>query len=54
MAILIFCDNLPGPSEIEFTVFDSVDSSTQRGPNSIVFGKFVQLERFRSFFFALN
>ena len=28
-------------------MFDLVDSSIRRGPNSIVFGKFFQLERFR-------
>ena len=49
-----FADNLPGYSEIELNVFDLVDSSIRRGPNSIVFGKFFQLERFRLFFFALN
>ena len=31
-------------------MFDLVDSSIRRGPNSIVFGKIFQLERFRSGF----
>ena len=42
-----FADNLPGYSEIELNVFDLVDSSIRRGPNSIVSGKLFQLERFR-------
>ena len=45
-----FDDNLPGNIEIEFNVFDLVDSSNRKGPNRIVFGKFFQLERFRSSF----
>ena len=45
-----FADNLPGYSEIELNVFDLVDSSIRTGPNSNIFGKFFQLERFRSFF----
>ena len=43
-----FADNLLGDRKIEFNLFDLVDSSIRRGPNSIVFGKFLQLERFRS------
>ena len=46
----VFPYNFPGPSEIELNVFGLVDSSIRRGPNSNVFGKFFQLERFRSFF----
>ena len=33
---------------------DSVDSSIRRGPNSRVFRKFFQLERFRSGFFCIE
>ena len=43
-----FADNLPGYSEIELHRFDLVDASIRKGPNSVVFGKFLQLERFRS------
>ena len=43
-----------GYSEIELNVFDLVHSSIGKGPNSIVFGKFFQLERFRSTFFQLE
>ena len=36
-------------------MFDIVDSSIRKGPNSIVFDKFFQLERFRSdFFFCIE
>ena len=49
-----FADKLPGYREIELNVFDLVDSSIRRGLNSIVFGKFFQLERFRSGFFCLE
>ena len=35
-------------------MFDLVDSSIRKGPNSIVFDKFFQLERFRSGFFCIE
>ena len=49
-----FADKLPGYREIELNVFDLVDSSIRRGPNSIVFGKLIQLERFRMIFFCIE
>ena len=56
----MFADNLPGYSGIELNVFDLVDSSTRKGPNSIYFGKFfswnvldrvfcIELEEYRHF-----
>ena len=46
--------HIPVYRGIELNLFDSVDSSIRRGPNSMVFGKFFQLERFRLGFFALH
>ena len=43
-------DNLPGYREIELNVFDLVDSSIRRGPNSIVFGKFFSWNVLDQFF----
>ena len=45
-----FADNLPGYRDIDFTVFDLVDSSIRRGPNSIALGKFFKLDCFRADF----
>ena len=50
----MFANNLPGPRKIELNVFDLVDSSIRKGPNSIVFGKFFQLEQFILFLFCIE
>ena len=47
-----FAINFPGCSDIELNVFDLVDSSIRKGPDSFVFGKIFLLERLRSFFFC--
>ena len=49
-----FAGNLLGYSEIGLNVFDLVDSSIRKGPNSIVFGNFFSAGTFKIGSFALN
>ena len=49
-----FPESLPGYSEIELNVFDSVDSSIRRGPNSIFFLQIFSTIAFKIKFFHLT
>ena len=51
-----FANHIPGSSEVELNVFDLVDLSIRKGPNSIVFGNldYLKLDYLKPDFFALN